>query len=57
MYQFLSPSQKQKTLLKKKIEDINGKIDRMIEENKTSDLKYQNLIKLHYSFYRELQKI
>lgn len=56
-YKFLSPNQKQKTELKKKIETLNIKIDQMIESSQTDNPKYQNLIKLHYSFFKELQKI
>lgn len=54
MYKFLSPDQKQKKELKKKIEDLNIKIDKSIEKMETNTPKYQNLIRLHYSFFKEL---
>lgn len=54
-YKFTSPDQKQKTELKKKIETLNIKIDKMIEENKTDDPKYKSLLKLHSHLYYDLK--
>ncbi len=55
MYKFLSPDQKQKRELKKKIDGLNLKIDKMVEKCQTDKPEYQNLIRLHYSFFKELQ--
>ena len=54
MYKFLSPNQKQKKELKKKIEEVNIKIDKMIETCKTDKPEYRQLLKLHSHLFYDL---
>ncbi len=54
MYKFLSPDQKQKRELKKKIEKLNEKIDSMIENYQTDQPKYKTLLKLHSHLFYDL---